>query len=472
MSRFKQPDRALAPLPPAQLGKTATVYAEEPSRTPAAAAPGFEPAVPPVRAAPPQAESIASKIGMLALCGLMLSPYLQDLTLRLGFKPYLNLVCLVILPVAFLASGDVFRALKDSVGKAWAGFALFSILAIPFSYWPGDSAHVMWNFIGQNLSIFIFTCTFATSYRYCRWIVTTNVLGAALVLINCAVFGGFNDDGRLFLAGSYIFQNSNDLALALLIYMGLFYFLMLRPGILTRALGGVGALGCLYFILKSGSRGGFLALGVFVLVLFLFSRNKLLWGAVALPIVAVTMVLMPNTLLHRLTLILADPDLAQAQSGSDIAAIESQQERQELIKKAVFYSFRYPLTGVGPGQFMNAVWGDEHRQGRHPPALGTHNTYLEVSSECGLPAFFCYAFVVLACIRRNYRVLKRLAGRPHMEDQAKLSYCLLAIIAGFAVNIFFHHLAYTGFLPFLSGLTVCLSSAALAPKPGLSPAKV
>jgi len=229
-------------------------------------------------------------------------------------------------------------------------------------------------------------------------------------------------------------------------------------------------LGCLYFILKTGSRGGFLALGVFVVTLFLFSRNKLVWGAVALPVVAVTLILMPNTLMHRLTFIVADTDLSQAQSGSDIAAIESQQERQELMKKAIGYTIRRPLTGVGPGQFMNAVWGDEHKDGKHPPALGTHNTYLEVSSECGLPAFFCYAFVVLACIRVNYRGLKHLRQRRDLADQAGLVYCLLAISVGFAVNIFFHHLAYTGFLPLLSGLTVCVSSAVLAPKSGPSPA--
>src|SRR5271154_3131435 len=103
MSRFKQPDRALAPLPAAQLGKaarSATLLADEPSLAPAATAP--KTTVTP-RAKPP-AESIASKIGMVALCGLILSPYIQDLTLRLGFKPYLNKVCLIILPLAFLAS--------------------------------------------------------------------------------------------------------------------------------------------------------------------------------------------------------------------------------------------------------------------------------------------------------------------------------------------------------------------------------
>jgi O-antigen ligase len=89
--------------------------------------------------------------------------------------------------------------------------------------------------------------------------------------------------------------------------------------------------------------------------------------------------------------------------------------------------------------------------------LGTHNTYLEVSSECGLPAFLCYAAVVLACIRLNYKGFLRLRKRPDLSDAARLEYCLLAIGAGFAVNIFFHHLAYSIDLPLLSGITACMN---------------
>ncbi len=467
MSRFKQPDRALAPLPPAQLGKTATtLYAEEqaPAVPKARAAVAPRAAGIPAPAAP--RESGASKIGMLALCGLILSPHIQDLAAPLGFKPYLSIVCFIILPFAFLASGQVFRALRSSTGKAWLGFVFFATMAIPFSYWRGDSFHFVWGFLSKSLSVFIFMCAFATSYRQCRWIVTTNVIAAVLLLINCAAFGESPDGGRFFLPGSHLVENSNDLALVLLTNMGYFHYLLLRPGNLTRVFSGLGILACLYFILKTGSRGGFLALGVFLLVLFLFSQNKLLWAAVALPLVAVSLALMPSTLMHRFSLILVDPEVSQGQSESDIGSIESQQQRQELMRKAVAYTLAHPLLGVGPGEFATAVWTDDQKAGRHSPDLGTHNTYLEVSSECGLPAFFCYAFVMLACFRVNYKGLKRLRQRPDLADAARLTYCLLAISAGFAVNIFFHHMAWAIYLPLLSGLTICVNSVQ-APKPGL-----
>jgi O-antigen ligase len=467
MSRFKQPDRALAPLPPAQLGKAAsTLYAEGRATavTQERAAVAFE--VPAPRQATPRSEeSGPTKVGMLALCGLILSPYIQDLTMRVGFKPYLNFVCMIILPLAYLASGRAFEGFRSSIGKAWLGFAFFATLSVPFSYWRGDSGHLLWNFLSGCVSTFFLMGAFVTGYKQCRWLVTTNVICAVLVLINCAAFGEYNFIGRLELPGSFLIGNSNDLALVLLIFMGYFYYLVLRPSNLTRALGGGGMLACLYFILKSGSRGGFLALGVFLMVLFIFSRNKFVWVALAVPILALFLLLTPSSLIHRLTLIVWEPAVSESQSESDVAAIESQQERQTLMKKAVRYTFALPLTGVGPGQFMNAVWGDEHKKGEHPPALGTHNTYLEVSSECGLPAFFCYTFIVLGCIRLNYKRLKSLRQRPELDDVARLTYCLLAITCGFAVTIFFHHMTYTIYLPLLSGLTVCLSQIGPAAKP-------
>jgi O-antigen ligase len=293
-----------------------------------------------------------------------------------------------------------------------------------------------------------------------------------LVLINCAAFGEYNSIGRLFLRGSIYLENSNDIAVVLVIDIGYCYYLALRPGALSRTLGAVGMLGCLYFIVKTGSRGGLLALLAFLVVLFVFSLNKLTLVAVGLPILGISLALTPQSLIHRFTLMLVDQDTAQAKSESDVAAIGSQLERQELIKKAVRYTLAHPLTGVGPGQFANTVWGDEHKAGKWSPTLGTHNTYLEISSECGLPAFFCYVAIVFGCIRVNYKSLKRLRQRPDQADAARLAYCMLAISTSFAVSIFFHHLSYTNYLPLISGLTVCVSLAVSAPRTGPAPSLV
>jgi len=75
------------------------------------------------------------------------------------------------------------------------------------------------------------------------------------------------------------------------------------------------------------------------------------------PVLALSLVLTPGSLMHRFTLILWQPELSQAQSESDIAAIESQQSAQDLIKKAVSYTLAHPILGVGPGQFRERGLG-------------------------------------------------------------------------------------------------------------------
>ena len=203
-------------------------------------------------------------------------------------------------------------------------------------------------------------------------------------------------------------------------------------------------------MLKTASRGGFVAFVVFLAVLIIFSRRSLVLMAAAVPLVALSLIFMPPTTLHRLTLIFLKPTVNEGQAEEDISSIESQIERQNLMRKAVYYTFRHPLFGVGAGQFTNAMWTDEHRIGKHPPALGTHNTYLEVSSECGLPAAFCYIAVVLSCMTINYKTLRRARQHRELADIERLSYALLATSAGFAVSIFFHHIAYSGCLPLLT----------------------
>jgi O-antigen ligase len=78
-----------------------------------------------------------------------------------------------------------------------------------------------------------------------------------------------------------------------------------------------------------------------------------------------------------------------------VAAIGSQVQRQELFKKSLYITITHPLLVVGPDQFAVAVAGDSAKQGVHSPSLGTHNSYTQVSSECGIPAFICWCAVLV-----------------------------------------------------------------------------
>jgi O-antigen ligase len=151
--------------------------------------------------------------------------------------------------------------------------------------------------------------------------------------------------------------------------------------------------------------------------------------------------------------------------------VASQLQREELVKTSLRYTLSHPLFGVGPDQFATAVSQDAARASQHLPWLGTHNTYTQVSSECGIPALFLYLAVIGLCLRSNFRLYRRTLDRRACRDLAGLSRCLLAGTLVFAVSAFFFHMAYSAYLPGLAGFTVALELA-VARLPPLSAPRI
>jgi len=147
---------------------------------------------------------------------------------------------------------------------------------------------------------------------------------------------------------------------------------------------------------------------------------------------------------------------------SDVSSVASQVQREELFKTSLGYTLRHPLFGVGPDQFATAVSQDAARASEHMPWLGTHNTYTQVSSECGIPALILYLAVIGLCLRSNLRLYRWARDRPECCELAGLSRCLLAGTLVYAVSAFFFHMAYSAYLPELAGFTVALHLAVAA----------
>jgi O-antigen ligase len=429
-----------------------------PERLPPAA-PGAGLGIPQIVSSP-DSFWLAQKVGLLALCVWLAAAGTDDVSWQLfGGQLRVALVSLIVLGPMFVFSGRMLRGLTFHTGRFWLAFLVFALLASVFGMWRRESLTMMWSYCSKGYILFFIVCAFAGTYDQCRRLLFAKIIGALPVLLACLFLGGTTSEGRFIIPRSYLFNNANDLALELLFSAGFFIYLALRRGILSRVLGVTGMILCVAFVVRTASRGGVIALLLFLAALVFFSRNRLVWMLLSVPILMAGFSLVPASTLRRLTTIYFNPQTYQVHSDDDLATIGSQLQRVQLMKKALHYSLVHPLLGVGPGQFMNAVWDEEHRMGKYPPALGTHNTYLEVSSECGIPAFICYTFVALACITVNYRTMQRLRRRGDMQDAAHMAYCLFVTSIGFATNIFFHHLAYSGYLPLLAGFTVCLSSA-------------
>ncbi len=80
-----------------------------------------------------------------------------------GNRVYISTVTLLLLPVPWLLSGNVLRGLKRPVGRWWAAFLMFLLLATPFSVWKGGSATLLWNYIPRSYLTFFYIAAFASA---------------------------------------------------------------------------------------------------------------------------------------------------------------------------------------------------------------------------------------------------------------------------------------------------------------------
>lgn len=426
------------------------------------------------RAGPrPVSGSVISTAGFAFYCVFVLSGFANDWSLRVfGTKAYLSAVTLILLPLAWIFSGNALRGLRSSIGVSWTAFLMWMLLATPLSVWRGGSATMLANYVPRAYLDFFYTCAFITSLRRCRqWMHVQIAIGAAL-LLSCAAFGSMGDDpgdSRFRIPHSLFFANSNDLALALLLAISSFLFLLHAAGRFRRLACMGGILAATGYAFRTGSRGGVIAASALLILVFLSSTNR--WKVAACGLAALGVALaggiggQSHGALHRLSLVMSDPASPQ-ETESDVSSVASQAERGELFKTSLRYTFSHPLFGVGPDQFAAAVSEEAERTGEHMAWLGTHNTYTQVSSECGIPALIFYVAVIVLCLRANFRLYRRTRDRSASAEIAALSRCLLAGTVVFAVSAFFFHMAYSAYLPTLAGFTVALQFA-VAPSPSL-----
>jgi O-antigen ligase len=408
----------------------------------------------PVTALP--GSSLGQRAGFALLCVFTISGYANEFATRLfHVKAYISTVSWVLLPLLLLLSGNVFRAFRDPIGRLWALFLVWILLATPFSVWRGGSLAMLLEYIPHGWIQLYYFAAFAISVRQLRRLMLFLIASDVLLLIDC-YWGGSMQSGRLEIPDSMFFRNANDLSLQLIIALAQFLYLLYQRGFWKRVTGGAGMAAALVFMLETGARGAFVALlvlGVAGLVLTKQRMRTVVWGA---PVAAAALLIAPAGVFHRITLIASQPD--GRADALDQAALSSETQRIALLKQSAEYAFLHPLLGVGPGQFAVAASEDLLAEGKPAPWLGTHNSYTEVASECGIPAFLLYSAVIVLVLRSNLRIYRRAAGDEPLDASA-LAFCLFASALAFAVDTLFFHIAYSTYLPAIAGMTVALRLA-------------
>ncbi len=249
-------------------------------------------------------------------------------------------------------------------------------------------------------------------------------------------------------------EDNNDFALALTMAIPLLFYLGTHQDRKWLRLGFYSAV---FFtvvtILLTHSRGGFLAMTAVLLTIAWRSRHR--WKALGLGVLAVPLffLLTPRHVLERIASI--------EHYEQDSSAVGRLQAWQAALRMVLIH----PVLGVGMRSFQEAwedspqVWGDAG-----PPPQGgrvAHNSYLQIWSESGTPAFLCF----LALIASSFLALRRIRSRalqgrapPWAGDYARM---FEASFVGFVVGATFLNRAHFDLFYQMVGMVTVLEYLAL-----------
>jgi len=294
----------------------------------------------------------------------------------------------------------------------------------------------------------------ALNWNEVRVIFRAVAAAAVLNLVSTRLFEKVAN-GRVSLESSGSIGNSNDLAAQLLLVMPFLLFFMLgrnRWKVVRMAVLGLLLYG-LWIILGTASRGALIGLAVVLLCILIRASlpQRLLLIVFAGTITLLALAVLPSMTLTRLSSLFG---------SKEKEADESMESRKYLFKTSVKYTIEHPVFGVGPSQFANFEGKSSRAQGLHGNWHVTHNTYTQVSSECGVPAFLFFTASLgsaMLLVLRTYRK----ATREGYEEIANGCFCYLLAMTGHLVALVFLAQAYSYQLPAMVGLAVTLNYAAM-----------
>jgi O-antigen ligase len=236
-----------------------------------------------------------------------------------------------------------------------------------------------------------------------------------------------------------LFENSNDLAMHLVSIIPIAVALGLSGRNPFKRLIYFGVTGLMVAaVVVTFSRGGFIGLvaATFVLVRRLGKKNRVATMAALVFAVVLFVALAPGAFSSRLGTIF--------NSAADLTGSSSQ--RTEVLKRSVLVALRYPVTGVGVGNFRF----------KSPRNLETHNAYTQVAAEMGLAAMVIYILLIIHPIRRMRLIEKESYDQKDRRRFYYLSVGLQASLIGFMFSSFFGAVAYQWYLYYLVAYAVCL----------------
>lgn len=378
---------------------------------------------------------------------------------------------------AMLASGGLRRILQYRSARYWMALGVWLVVTIPFSEWHGGSFTLVFGYLRAGWIMVFLIGGLVMTWKECRQMMYAVALGGVVNLITYTLSGTPSEADRISLAMGGSIANANDLAAHLMLVLSfvLFAALTSKPAKLARPLAVVLSCVGLYDIVRTGSRGAVLALGLCVIFILLRAPVRArIAVALGIPVLALALsALTPReTLIRYATIFSSAPDPADDTTDPSVTqdAENSTRARTYLLETSTLLTLQHPLFGVGPGEFEDEEAAVAKKANRHAAWAVPHNSYTQLSSEAGIPALAFQLAALGSAFLLLHRIYKQSAARPAFRAMQYGALCAMLAMVAFCTAIFFLSLVYFFYLPSLGGIAIALGQAASTESARLQPA--
>jgi O-antigen ligase len=356
-------------------------------------------------------------------------------------------------------------SLHGSRDPKWTRSRLFAIpflmiavaaIGLPLSLWQGKTLTFITKDFGPSLLLMAAVAISLREAEDINWIAFAHLIGATVYSIYIYLFIPIASDGRL---GGGVYYDANDFALLIVASIPFaIYFLRPKVAIWKRLFALFSLALFVQMVIKSGSRGGFIAficLMVYVVIAFRAIPTRVRLSAVAAAFLIMTVFgsaaywTMMQSILHP----------------KEDYNMTSEVGRKAIWKRGIGYMLTHPVLGVGAAAFeqaegtLSAISKQYAEENKGLKWSTAHNSFVLVGAELGVTGLMLFvtmlgtAFYHLAQIKDGPR------GDPLVtaEDSA-FAQTLTTSLIGFCVAGFFVSGAYFSFLYVLIGLVIAEDS--------------
>lgn len=353
---------------------------------------------------------------------------------------------LICLAMGFLTTG-LFRAITSRPGILMLALTFWMCVSTPFSVWRGGSVRLLTETWLISLLIFFGISSAIHTFEQCRKALYAMAGASLLIVLFSFRFGG---GVRLSFAWGTL-GNPNDFAAYLLLgapFCLYVFFDQQRLSLYKIAAMGTLA-GILVLCLRTGSRAGFITLLAISAVMFwrLSLDNKIKLVIIGLLVAPLLVPFVPSSIWQRLTTFGSADPAEKAAERQVRDATSSYWARRRLLEDAIELTVRRPLVGVGPGQFAPAAAGLAQAKGTVPMWRETHNTYLQLSSENGLPGLTLYLLLLSFCFRTMTGLRREAARSTTLKPLGLMADSIYMTTGVFAFVALFGSYGYAMMLP-------------------------